>query len=464
MANDIIIIDSSKDINDNNIVCSTQTNGVSAKRLIYDNYPSDLTINNIENKYTDRFDEIRYYTVSGSVAPPEPSPTPTPTSTPSPEGQYPGESPTPTPTPTETLTPTPTLTRTATPTPTSTTNNISSTTPTPTVTSTPTLTVTKTPTTTPTTTPTVTLTNTPTTTATTTPTPTPSYNIVYPLSNTANFNNCADWNTLNGNVTTIGTNGISSEYDAYDFNGNVWEWNEGIIGSTYRVVRGASYASTASSLSLATRGQQNPSYVSATVGFRVATINNINNINIFVDIGDENNTSHANGYGSVSYAYKISKFLISNAQYAEFLNAVAATDTNNLYPSAMVTDVRSGIDRSGSDGSYSYSVKANMANKPVNLISWYNAARYANWLHNNKPSGSQSNATTESGAYELTGNTGMPTRNFGAQYFLPTENEWFKAAHYKSSGNNSGYWTYATRSDTVPTCVTATSTGDGITS
>lgn len=452
MANDILIIDPLKDINDNNMVCSTQTNGVSATKKIYDNYPSNLTIDNIQNKYTDKFDEIRYYTVKNSSAPPDPTPNPT-------------RSPTPTPTVTPTVTPTMPIPESPTPTPTSTLTVTPTTTKTPTITPTNTITPTATPTQglSPTPTPTITSTSTPTNTPTTTPTPS-SASAVYPLSNTSNFNNCADWNTLNGNVTTIGTNGISSPYDAYDLNGNVWEWNEGIIGSTYRVVRGASYASALSSLSLATRGQQNPSYAAGTLGFRVATIDDIYNLNMFVSIGDANNTAHANGYGSVSYSYKISKFLITNAQYTEFLNAVAVTDTNNLYPASMVTDPRSGISRSGSDGSYAYSVKTNMGNKPVNLISWYNAARYTNWLHNNKPSGSQSNSTTESGAYELIGDTGMPTRNFGAKYFLPTENEWFKSAYYKGGGVDSGYWTYATRSDTGPTCVSATSTGDGITS
>jgi formylglycine-generating enzyme required for sulfatase activity len=458
MANDIIIINPSKDINDNNIVCSTQTNGSSSTKQIYDGYPVDLTIDNIQDKYTDRFDEIRYYTVKDSSAPPEPSitPTPTPTST-QPEYQQPE---TPTPTPTETPT------TTSTPTPTSTTNNISSSTPTPTPTKTPTLTPSSTVSATPTPTPASGITPTPTSTQTSTPTPTPtvSSSVSYPITNTANYVSCADWNGLNGNVTTIGTNGTSSPYSTYDMNGNVWEWNEAIIGSTYRGYRGGGYNTSSTYLAATARGQQQPAFVTANVGFRIASINNSNNFGGFVDVGDVNNASHPNGYGSVSYAYKIQKFLVTNTEYVEFLNAIAVTDSNNVYAAAMVTDARSGITRSGSDGSYSYSVKTNMGNKPVNLLSWYNAARFANWLHNNKPSGLQNNSTTESGAYELTGNTGMSTRNFGAKYFLPSENEWFKVAYYKSGSSDAGYWNYATSSDSVPTCVSATSTGDGITS
>ena len=45
------------------------------------------------------------------------------------------------------------------------------------------------------------------------------------------------------------------------------------------------------------------------------------------------------------------------------------------------------------------------------------------------------------------------TRNSTAAYFIPTENEWYKAAFYKGGGTNAGYWTYATRSNVVPSNV-----------
>jgi formylglycine-generating enzyme required for sulfatase activity len=104
-----------------------------------------------------------------------------------------------------------------------------------------------------------------------------------------------------------------------------------------------------------------------------------------------------------------------------------------------------------------------MSNKPVNFVSWYNAARFVNWLHNDKPTtGVQNNSTTENGSYQLTGNTGNPTRDFAAKYFIPTENEWYKAAYYKAGGTNAGYWTYATSSNLAPTCVSATTDGNGV--
>jgi formylglycine-generating enzyme required for sulfatase activity len=99
-----------------------------------------------------------------------------------------------------------------------------------------------------------------------------------------------------------------------------------------------------------------------------------------------------------------------------------------------------------------------MGDKPVNYVSWFDAARVANWLQNGQGSGS-----TETGAYTLNGATtgNAVAVNSGASYFLPTENQWYKAAYYKGSGTNAGYWDYATQSATAPTAVTSGSTGIG---
>ena len=39
-------------------------------------------------------------------------------------------------------------------------------------------------------------------------------------------------------------------------------------------------------------------------------------------------------------------------------------------------------------------------------------------------------------------------RNAGATYFIPSDNEWYKAAYYDPS--NASYWRYATQSNTAP--------------
>jgi formylglycine-generating enzyme required for sulfatase activity len=56
-------------------------------------------------------------------------------------------------------------------------------------------------------------------------------------------------------------------------------------------------------------------------------------------------------FGSVAYTYNIGATEVTNAQYAAFLNAVARTDTFNLYNTNMAGSF-GGITRSGSPGSY----------------------------------------------------------------------------------------------------------------
>ena len=91
----------------------------------------------------------------------------------------------------------------------------------------------------------------------------------------------------------------------------------------------------------------------------------------FVTVGDAGNTADTQvmtdgtaGYGSVAYEYQIGKYEITNNQYCEFLNAVAATDTYGLYlPNGDPT--YNGIERNGSSGGYIYSVIAGYSDKPV---------------------------------------------------------------------------------------------------
>ncbi len=178
----------------------------------------------------------------------------------------------------------------------------------------------------------------------------------------------------------------------------------------------------------------------------------------WVTVGDPGNTADTTTYGAVADAFRIMKYEFTNQQYTDFLNSVAATDTYRLYNANMGSNARGGITRSGASGSYAYAVKSNMGDKPVNYVSWFDAARVANWLQNGQGSGS-----TETGAYTLSGAISgtAPAVNPGASYFLPTEDQWYKAAYYKGGSTNAGYWDYATQSDTAPTAVTADGTGVG---
>ena len=51
--------------------------------------------------------------------------------------------------------------------------------------------------------------------------------------------------------------------------------------------------------------------------------------------------------------------------------------------------------------------------------------------------------------------------NPGATFYVPTEDQWYKAAYYKGGSTNAGYWNYATQSDSDPAAVTAGLTGVG---
>ena len=183
-----------------------------------------------------------------------------------------------------------------------------------------------------------------------------------------------------------------------------------------------------------------------------------------VTVGDPGNTADTTGSpnpaGAVADSFQIMKYEFTNQQYTDFLNSVAATDTYSLYNASMGSNARGGITQSGSSGSYTYATRTDMSDKPVNYVSWFDAARVSNWLMN----GGTSSSSTETGAYtfiggQTTGNA--PAVNSGATVYIPTEDQWYKAAYYKGGSTNAGYWNYATQGDLAPTAVTAGLTGIG---
>ena len=254
------------------------------------------------------------------------------------------------------------------------------------------------------------------------------------------------------------------------------------------------------------------------------------------NLGNSNDAADSNGlsFGKVDYYYNISKYETTYGQYVEFLNAVAKSDPYGLFNPGMQQDLLlNGINRTGVDGSYNYSVAPSTGspltqntegseNKPVNYVNYLDTIRFANWMHNGKGSGS-----TETGAYSITTaalvgatrwdnqitykatgdlsisvgdqaqasgltGSGFDTRSTirsvtkkdgftyftvqnrnsngiatgsgtvtvipathasGARYWIPTENEWYKAAYYNPNKNglgSAGYYDWATKSDTTP--------------
>ena len=188
-----------------------------------------------------------------------------------------------------------------------------------------------------------------------------------------------------------------------------------------------------------------------------------------VTVGNAGNANDTSGYGAVGYSYQIGKYDVTIGQYTAFLNAVAVTDTYSLYHSLMGTVLNiAGISRTGGSGSYTYSVLGS-ANRPITYVSWFDSARFANWMANGQPTGAQTSTTTENGAYNVNGattgnavakNATNPNTSAAPTFYVPTENEWYKAAYYSPTlkSGAGGYYAYATQSNTAPGNVVGSAT------
>lgn len=157
----------------------------------------------------------------------------------------------------------------------------------------------------------------------------------------------------------------------------------------------------------------------------------------FVTIGNPGNSADDTGYGPVAYEYRISKREVAYMQIEKYNAlsdgpAIVATRPNNSSNSA-----------------------------PATSITWNDAARFINWLNTSCGYRPAYKFTTDTANDNIelwtSSDTGFdptnPIRNSKAYYFLPTENEFYKAAYYDPSadGGNGGYWNYATGSDSAPT-------------
>jgi len=175
-----------------------------------------------------------------------------------------------------------------------------------------------------------------------------------------------------------------------------------------------------------------------------------------VTVGDAGNVADATGYGAVTNVFAIGRYEVTIGQYAAFLNSAASVTSDSyivdLWNANMTSNLNiAGISRSGSGtlaSPYSYSVIGS-GNRPITYVSWFDAARFANWMNN----GATNAASTETGAYTLNGaTTGIVTKNAGATWWIPSEDEWYKAAYYDpgAGGPSDGYWLYPMRDDSAP--------------
>jgi formylglycine-generating enzyme required for sulfatase activity len=201
-----------------------------------------------------------------------------------------------------------------------------------------------------------------------------------------------------------------------------------------------------------------PAGIAQAVNIEMVTVGNAGNV------GERSGSAISGGYGpgrtcgAVNYTYQIGKYEVTAGQYTEFLNAVGGIDTYGIYyPSMSNTQFVCGIARSGggtAGNPYTYTVAPDFVRRPVNCVSWANAARFANWLHNGQPTGIQDYSTTEDGAYYLNGATTTEalqavSRKTNWKWAITSEDEWYKAAYHKNDGVTGNYFEYPTSSDSA---------------
>ena len=153
----------------------------------------------------------------------------------------------------------------------------------------------------------------------------------------------------------------------------------------------------------------------------------------FVFVGNTTNVDDDTNYGAVPYSYRVGKYEVSEAMIDAY---------NTANPSILITKDTRGAD------------------KPATSVSWNEAARFVNWLNTSQgyqaaykfdTDGFNDNIAlwTPAEAWQQGGENLY--RHKDAKYFLPSEDEWYKAAYYdpnKGGAGVGGYWDYATGSDT----------------
>jgi len=269
-----------------------------------------------------------------------------------------------------------------------------------------------------------------------------------------NYSRFANWNnTTTGNVTTVGTNGGPSYYCTYDQSGNVWEIIN-ILEKNNVLLRGGSWScGNQYSISSSYRQKYCIYKTNLDVGIRLcSSVEHSFSDWSFVDNANNPADDELFGsYGSVAYDYYIQKYPVTNEQYTTFLNSVDTIGSNSkrLYSPATYTALQGGIGYiSSNDVGSKYFVKNNMGDKPVIYMDWFKAARLSNWIHNGASAGDD----TETGVYDLISGNPSVDKSLSATCWIPTEDEWYKAAFYDPTKRQSagGYWKYATRNDITP--------------
>jgi formylglycine-generating enzyme required for sulfatase activity len=146
----------------------------------------------------------------------------------------------------------------------------------------------------------------------------------------------------------------------------------------------------------------------------------------FVTIGNPGNAADTTGIpnpaGSVAYTYNLGKYEVSRDQITK-ANAAGILGIT-------LEDMTS--------------YGGNGVNKPAAGVSWYEAAKYVNWL-NTSTGGTAAYKFDGSGTFQLwsTGDAGYNAnnmfRNSLAKYVIASRDEWYKGAYGKADGSWSNF-------------------------
>lgn len=159
------------------------------------------------------------------------------------------------------------------------------------------------------------------------------------------------------------------------------------------------------------------------------------------------NLHHQGRFGAVDDLFEIAADQVSHLDYAHFLNAVASEDDPSGLYSVGMQRGPGAILRVKTPVGWRYRVRQGEPPQPVTHVSWFDALRYCNWLHNGRSSGLQDARTTEDGAYDLGDPRDTIKRRARAKFFLPTEDEWYKAAYYSPEATLHGRYQHFSPSD-----------------
>jgi hypothetical protein len=158
------------------------------------------------------------------------------------------------------------------------------------------------------------------------------------------------------------------------------------------------------------------------------------------------------GIGVVDSTYRISRYEVTTAQWMEFLNAFASfPESQTGLSEPGIWGARRGF------GGIPYALDPTVPNAamvPIFGMTWRSAARYVNWLHNDK---AVTLEALNTGVYDAStfGSSGpvftdQLRHDLDAKFWIPTRDEWIKAAHYdpnRHGPGQAGWWQYSHRSD-----------------